>query len=175
MTDLERRGGKGGRDERNEKFLMTPGFWTEQMRRWHVVYEEERDFGGAGLATERKCAKCKMPGRYPSGNFKEVASNSVCGSHLSGHQCVMWLTLENLKVTAAFSWWQFDPFGKSHLLGVLAQHDFSMSGLFLMKGPACKGPTHKVYCDKCSSRSSDKKCLTGRHLQKAEGMEVPKP
>ena len=38
--------------------------------------------------TERKCAKCKMPGRYPSGNVKEVPPDSVSVSHLSGHQCV---------------------------------------------------------------------------------------
>lgn len=58
------------------------------MRRWHIIYEEERGFGGTGLVTERKCAKCKMPGRYPSGIVKVVPANSVCVSHLSGHQCV---------------------------------------------------------------------------------------
>ena len=126
---------------------------------------------GQVSGTESKCLKCKMPGRHPSGNVKEVLPNRVGVSHLPGHHCVNMAYFGKLKSNGH----HFLGDSLIHLVNSISLVYWLNVTLTHQDCSSLSGPTHKVHCNKRSSQSSDKEYLAGRLLQKAEGMEVPNP
>ena len=79
------RGWEGWKKWKNSWWLQVSG-----LSKWEddISFMKKRETLEGQVWLLRGSVQSKMPGRYPSGNVKEVAPNSICVSHLSGHPCV---------------------------------------------------------------------------------------